>query len=382
VRNKLLLAGLVLVIGGLAGGWYVYTRLHNGHVLVLPGIVEIQEVRLGSKVGGRVARVLVQEGDLVSPGQNLVLFEAPELENQREQLRAKLAAAQAELDKALAGPRPEEKEMAREAVRAAKARYDRVEFGWREEEKRQAASEMASADAELLRATKELQRITTLFQQNSASQQDYEVALAARDRARGQFEAARAKNQMLQKGSRKEDIAEAYAEWKKAEANYEELKNGTREEDKALARAKVAETKAKLEEVEINLKEAVVSVPKDLGKAIVEVVSVRPGDLVQPNQPILRVLRADDLWVKVFVPETKLGLIPLNKEVDVRIDSFPDKVLHGVVIQKASISEFTPRNVQSVDERRYQVFAVKVRVDDPQGVLNAGMAAEVTIPLN
>jgi HlyD family secretion protein len=111
-------------------------------------------------------------------------------------------------------------------------------------------------------------------------------------------------------------------------------------------------------------------------------VSVRPGDLVQANQPILRVLRADDLWVKVFVPETKLGLIPLNKEVEVRIDSFPDKRLHGVVIQKASISEFTPRNVQSVDERRYQVFAVKVRVDDPQGVLNAGMAAEVTIPLN
>jgi multidrug resistance efflux pump len=96
---------------------------------------------------------------------------------------------------------------------------------------------------------------------------------------------------------------------------------------------------------------------------------------------VLRVLRAEDLWVKVFVPETQYGLVTLGKEVDVTVDSFPGKVLRGVVIQRANISEFTPRNVQSADERRYQEFGVKILVSDSQGILNAGMAADVAISL-
>jgi hypothetical protein len=74
--------------------------------------------------------------------------------------------------------------------------------------------------------------------------------------------------------------------------------------------------------------------------------------------------------------------VTLGKEVEVTIDSHAGKRFKGVVMQRSNISEFTPRNVQSVDERRHQVFGVKIRVDDTQGVLNAGMAAEVTIPLD
>ena len=72
----------------------------------------------------------------------------------------------------------------------------------------------------------------------------------------------------------------------------------------------------------------------------------------------------------------------VKKEVNVTIDSHPGKVFKGIVVQRSNISEFTPRNVQSVDERRHQVFGVKILVKDPGGVLNAGMAAEVTIPLD
>jgi HlyD family secretion protein len=380
VKRKLLAAGLALVLVGLAGGWYFWP-FDGHHVLRLNGIVEIQEVRLGSKVGGRVAKLLVTEGQEVSPGQDLVVFEIPELENQRAQLQAALAAARADELKAINGPRPEEKWAAEQAMKSMWSRYLRFKHGWREEEKRQAASELETARAELTRATKDLERIAKLQQVNSATQADLEAALAARDKAKGQTDSALAKHEMLQTGSRPEDVSEAYAEWKKARANYELLKKGTREEEKALARARVAEAEAKLKEVETNIKEGVVSVPKELGKAIVEVISVRPGDLVLPNTPILRVLRVEDLWVKVFIPETQLGLVPLGKPVEVTIDAFPNRRFHGVVVQKATISEFTPRNVQSPDERRYQVFGLKIRVDDPQGAFNAGMAAEVTIPI-
>jgi membrane fusion protein YbhG len=381
MKKTLALAALgLLIVGAIGVGYYYWYGRDNG-VLHFPGVVEIQEVRLGSKVGGRVAKVLIQEGLNVSPGQELVTFEAPELESQLAQLQAAVAVAQAELDKALNGARPEEKEAARYAAEATKAKLDRLIEGWRKEEKKQAESELESAEAELKQAGERLERVAKLITQRSASREDYEAALALRDSLKGKMDAARAKNAMLQSGSRKEDIAEARAEWQKARANFDVLNNGTRPEDKELAKAKLAEARAKLKEVEANLREATVIVPKELGRAVVEVVSVRPGDLVPPNQPIIRVLRIEDLWVKIFVPETQLGLVTLNRAVEIQLDSFPNKRFKGVVMQRASISEFTPRNVQSLDERHFQMFAVKIRVEDTEGVFNAGMAAQVYVPV-
>src|SRR5258707_7898424 len=104
VKRKAMAAGTALLLVGLAAGWY-YWPFNNSGILRFPGIVEIQEVRLGSKIGGRVARVLIVEGDQVSPGQDLVVFEIPELENQKAQLQAMLDAVRADALKAENGPR-------------------------------------------------------------------------------------------------------------------------------------------------------------------------------------------------------------------------------------------------------------------------------------
>lgn len=336
-------------------------------------------MRLGSKIGGRVARLLVEEGQTVKPGDELLVFEAPELENQRTQLQAKLAQAQAELARLVGGTRAEE-DAAKAVEAAAKARYDKVKEGWRDEEKDVARSDLKIAEAEFDQAETDYQRVSRLYDKRAASKAEFDAARTAYDRTRGQLRTARARFHMIvERGSRKEDVAEARAEWEKARAKAEELFY-TRPEEIKLAQAKVAEARAKIEEVEINLREAIVKVPPELGRATVEVIAVRPGDIAAANQPIARLLRAKDLWVKVFVPETQYALVTLGQEVQVRIDTFPDTFYRGVVIQRANVSEFTPRNVQSVDERRYQVFGVKIRVDDPKGHFNAGMAAEVTIP--
>ena len=92
-------------------------------------------------------------------------------------------------------------------------------------------------------------------------------------------------------------------------------------------------------------------------------------------------LLADDLWVKVFIPETDLGRVVMGQAVEVTVNSHPGVRYRGHIAQVAHESEFTPRNIQSVDERRHQVFSAKVRVDDPRGVFKSGMAAEVTIPI-
>src|SRR5687768_7991239 len=107
MKRFALVAGLSLSFAAVAAGVWFFGRFRDDGTIRLPGIVEVQEVRLGSKVGGRVAKVLVEEGQSISPGQELVVFEAPELEAQRSQLLAQLAAAEAELLRALNGPRPE-----------------------------------------------------------------------------------------------------------------------------------------------------------------------------------------------------------------------------------------------------------------------------------
>lgn len=294
--------------------------------LRLNGVVEIQEVRLGSKVGGRVAEVSVREGDIVSAGQLLVRFEEPELEAQRDQWQARLKSMEAELEKAKNGPRPEEI--------------------------RQARSDLEMAEANLRLARENFTRIETIYKQGASYRAEYDAARAARDQAASQVGAAKAKLDLLLAGTRAEDIADA--------------------------EARVLEMRGKLRELEANIQEAFVRAPE---RAVVEVLAVRKGDLVSANQPIVRVLRADDLWVKVYVPETELGKVRLGQEVAVTIDSYPGRRFTGVVRQIASESEFTPRNVQSAEERRNQVFGVKVYVADPEGIFKSGMAAEAVFPV-
>jgi HlyD family secretion protein len=378
-KITILLLVLVLVVVGCAAAFWPFQKRN---VLRLPGIVEVQEVRLGSKVGGRVEAVLVQEGDVIYKNQPLIVFEAPELKNQRQQMKARLDSALAEWERAVHGPRPEEKDAGKAAMDSAKARYDRAENGFRKEEIEQAQSDLKSAEADYEQAFKEWNRVAELYRQKAAASIDFDSAMAARDRFRGRKDSARFKFQMMKIGSREEDKAEAKAEWKKAEAQYELLRKGTRQEDIDMAKAKVDELKASLDAIDINLLETTVIAPPNLGKAVIEVIAVRAGDLVPANQPMVRVLRVEDLWVKIFVPETQYGLVTIDQKVDVTIDSHPGKVFKGVVIQRANISEFTPRNVQSVDERRHQVFAVKIQILEPDGVFNAGMAAEVVIPLD
>jgi HlyD family secretion protein len=131
-----------------------------------------------------------------------------------------------------------------------------------------------------------------------------------------------------------------------------------------------------LREIDANLAEALVLAPS---KIYVEVLSVRKGDLVPANTPVVRALLAEERWVKIFAPQNDLGAIRVGDSAEVTCDTFPGKSFKGTVIQIATASEFTPRNIQSVDERRHQVFAVKVRVDDGGEVFKSGMAAEVRL---
>lgn len=155
-----------------------------------------------------------------------------------------------------------------------------------------------------------------------------------------------------------------------AKSRYDLLLAGTRPEQIAQARARVAEIDAQLREMRI-------IAPTN---STLEVLSVKVGDVLAPNREVATLLLMDHLWVRTFVPEIWLGHIRLGEAVSVRVDSFPGRTFDGAVEQIARSAEFTPRNVQTVEERVKQVFGVKVRLDNREGLLRAGMSADVSFP--
>jgi len=231
----------------------------------------------------------------------------------------------------------------------------------------------------LQNAVQDLNRERTLFTKNASTQQAYDAAQARHSKLLAQVSAAVAKTKLMESGYRVEEIAEAKAGLAELQANYDLLLAGTRQEEIAEAKAKVAQLSAQIEEIDIKRKERVVVAPE---RAVIETLMVRPGDMAEANAPVALVLRADDLWVKAYISEVDLGKIRLGQKVEVTCDAYPGKRFGGVITHIASASEFTPRNVQTIDERRHQVFGFKVRVDDPQGVFKSGMAADVWLPLN
>ncbi|WP_425614435.1 HlyD family secretion protein [Anatilimnocola sp. NA78] len=372
--TKAFLAGTVLLaLGGTTAGlWYQFFPHQNE--LKLPGTVESQEVRLSSRVGGRVIKTFVDDGDVLEAGAKVVELEMPELDSQHAQLQAQLAAAEAILTRLEKGPRKEEIAASQAAKEAAEARLARMKKGFRQEETEQVNADLEAAKAELENARTDMIREKGLLDKAATSRGTYDAAVARYGRLHGQVNSLAAKLRMYESGYREEEIAESVAELARLQANLDLLHAGTRVEEIDEAKATVQNLRAKIDELDVMRRERIVYAPE---KCVVQTLAVRPGDIAAPNRPIALVLRADDLWVKAYVSEVDLGRIKVGQKVAVTIDTFPDKRFEGEVIYIAPESEFTPRNVQTIDERRHQVFAVKVRVADPQGVFKSGMAADV-----
>jgi multidrug resistance efflux pump len=155
-----------------------------------------------------------------------------------------------------------------------------------------------------------------------------------------------------------------------ARSRYDLLLAGTRPE-------RIAQARAELAMIDTQLNEMKIAAPTN---CVLEVLSVKIGDVLAPNQQVATLLLTNHIWVRVFVPEPWLGHIKVGDAVSARVDAFPGKDFPGVIEQMNRQAEFTPRNVQTVEERIKQVFGVKVRLDNASNELRAGMSADVRFP--
>lgn len=344
--------------------------------LVYSGTVETREVQIGSKIGGRVTEVAVEEGQSVKAGTLLVRFESDELQSQRVQAQAQVDQAQADLSRLERGYRPEEIAQARAAAGEQAALLEAARSGPRVQEVDQAQADYAAANADAANAEVYFGRMAMLVRGETISRQQYDDAKAKRDATAQKAESLRQRLALLKAGTRKEDVQAAGERYRQAQAGAELLRRGYRKEDIDAAKGRLAGAVAHGSELDVRLKEAVLTAPVD---GVVEVVSVRSGDLVGAGKIVVTMLEASQLWVKIYVPETAMGRVRVGQRASVGVDTFSGREFSGHVEQIASAAEFLPRNVQTRDDREHQVFGVKVRVESPDGVLKSGMSATVRL---
>jgi HlyD family secretion protein len=353
----------VLVVAALIGlALYSSGMLRRDSSLHGSGTVEARNIRVGSKISGRIDKILVREGDPVEAGQVLITFDDKEL-------AASLASSRAAAEKAQRGYRPEEIAEARASAAQAKAEYDQRKNGYRQEDIAAAQSDLDRATADEVRARLDAQRYDTLAEKDLVSKQQRDTADAAWKMAQAQKENYQHKLDELLRGYRPEEIASTEARYRQTQATLEKLENGNRVEDIAAAKAAFAYDEARFRERQVLAPAA----------AYIEVLDVRPGDLIAPNTPIATLLERDQIYVRIYIPETQIGHVHLGQKAQIRVDSFPHQVFDGTVEQINQQAEFLPRNVQTVEERVHQVFGVKVRIDDTSHLVRAGMAADVTL---
>lgn len=360
----------------IAAVWILFAWFVHRSRYIYSGTVETREIEIGSKVGGRVTDVPVEEGQSVRTGALLVRFECDALKAQRAQAAAAVDEAQADMDRMLRGNRPEEIQQAEATSKALRAELDAAENGPRQQDIDQAKADYAAAKADAADAEVFFRRMETLARRDIISRQQLDDARDKRDATAQKAEALRQHLELLKAGTRVEDLKAAQERYRQAEAAAVLSRKGFRKEDIDAARGRLAEAQGKVAELDVTLKEAELLSPAD---SLVEVVSVRPGDLIPPGQIVVMLLEPSQLWVKVYIAETELSHVHVGQSAKVKVDGISGRSFSGSVEQVASQAEFLPRNVQTRDDREHQVFGIKVHVNNSDGTLKSGMSATVEL---
>ncbi len=367
-----LFVAAVAVAGYLAFRAYQATRPYEWS-----GTVEARTISIGSRTGGRVKEILAHEGDRLAAGQPLIALEPGDLEAQLLQAQAQLEQAQANLEKLEKGSRPEEIEEARAKARTAVAAFEEAKHGARSEEIQGAQARLIALQVAVDKAQLDADRAHRLITSGAISQAESDNADAALRGAVAQRDNAKESLDELENGERKEVIAQASARAQEAQANAKLVVAGTRVEDLKAARATVEGAQGRLDQIRVMVDELVVKAPRP---ARVESLDLRPGDILAPNATAATLLEDDQLYVRIYVPETRIGRIQVGQEVPIKVDSFPGRSFKGVVEHINSVGEYSPRNLQTADERADQVFATRIGLREGRDDLRAGMAAFITVP--
>jgi HlyD family secretion protein len=307
--------------------------------LRVSGHVEATETRLAAEAGGRILSLTVKEGDRVEQGQTILTLDTRDTELAINRAKAEQAAAEAQLRLVQAGSRVEDIRQAEAQVETARA-------------------DVAAARVELNAAQQDFERFDTLLKNNSGSQKQRDDAAARRDLARDR-------------------VTSAQSRVRTAEEVVAKLRAGARPEEIDAARARVGTVIAQIAALEKGLHDAVLKAP--IAGVVTEKL-VEVGEVVPPRAPAIVVVDLDHAWADVFVPEPTVPQIKIGQAATVFTDAGGSGIA-GTIAYISPKAEFTPRNVQTAEERSKLVYRVRINVDNKNGVLKQGMPVEAEISL-
>jgi len=357
--------------------------------LVLSGNIELTEVNIAFKTAGRLVERTVDEGDGVKKGQVIARLDRDQLVAQREREAAGLVSSESQLAQAQTAVELQRASLAadietREADLASmEARFAELKNGARPQEKLDAKAAVDAAASELERSKRDWERAQTLYKNDDISSAQF-------DQYRNRFENAQAVLKQLQErealvlaGPRVEQVnaqqgqvARARGALKTAEANKLELKR--REQEVTTRRAEIERSKANLALIDTQLADTVAASPVD-GVVLVKAADV--GEVLAPGTTVVTVGDIDHPWLRGYVNETDLGKVKIGSKARVTTDSYPGKFYDGRVTFIASQAEFTPKQIQTQQERVKLVYRVKIEVENPGRELKSNMPVDAEIVL-
>lgn len=325
--KKIIIAGIVVmvVIVAITAYWAMNKDEDSVNELTLYGNVDIRQVSLAFEGSGRIKALNVQEGDRVQEGQVLAVLDTQALDIQAKQAQAQLVVQQQAVDEQDAGTRPEE-------IAQAKA-------------------QVVSVQAQLDKATKDLQRYQALFNSTGGkaiSKQEIDGAQS--------------------------NVNTAIASVKERQANLVLLEKGARKEDRTAAKAQVDVTKANLDLMQYKIAQSQLRSPVN---AVVRARLQEVGDMTTAQKTVYTLALTNPKWVRVYANEADLSEIKIGSTAQVIRDSKPSQPIQGTIGYISSVAEFTPKTVQTEDIRTTLVYEVRVYVQDLNDQLKMGQPVTV-----
>jgi len=387
-RFRVVLILLVLAAGG--GAWYWYSgRMNTTNNIQVSGNLELTQVDLSFKTAGRMTELAVREGDFVKKGDLIAKLDSAQLEQQLLRDQAAVASAQSSLQQLQtsieyqAATIDSDISTRRAELAQAQAKLDELNAGSRPQEVQEAQSAVADAKAWNDQAKSDWERAQTLFSREDISRSQYDQARAKLDSTAAQLRQAQDRLGLVTEGPRKEEIAGARAQVARsqgavqtAEANRIDLRR--KREELAARKAEIDRTRAQVGMTQTQIADSTIVAPID---GVVLVKSAEAGEVIAAGTTIVSLGDLAHPWLRAYINETDLGRIKLGGKVQLSTDSYKGKTYEGRISFISSEAEFTPKQIQTKEERVKLVYRIKIDVDNAHQELKNNMPVDGEILL-
>jgi HlyD family secretion protein len=389
--KRFVLPTLIFVAVASVAGYYIYQHLHpkDTNTLSVSGNLELTQVDISFKVPGKLIELNVDEGVYVKKGMIIARIDKDQVQQQRTRDQASLAGSESQYEQTLTSVQWQRQTLESDIalrkaeIRAAQAQLDQLVAGSRPQEIQQARAAVADAKAQHDQAQADWDRAQDLFKNDDISKQQYDQYRMRLDSSAAVLRQADERLALVVEGPRKEDIEAARAQVARADAalrasQANELELKRREQDVLAHQADVSRARAQIAITDTQINDTVVTAPVD---GVVLVKSAEVGEVLAAGTTVVTIGDIDHPWLRAYINETDLGRLKHGQSATLTTDSFPGKSYPGRISFIASEAEFTPKQIQTHEERVKLVYRIKIDVDNRSHELKSNMPVDAEIQL-